>query len=47
MDVDLIELAKTLAAGARKRVDEEEKRIDAIIAARNAVKEQSQPVPSR
>jgi hypothetical protein len=47
MDIDLVQLAKKLAAGVRARVNEEEKRIDAIIAARNSAKEQTQPVSSR
>lgn len=40
MSLDLIQLARKLAEGARAKVDEEEKRIDAIIAARKAAESQ-------
>jgi len=44
--MDLVQLARKLAEGARAKVDEEEKRIDAIIAARKIsdAKQQSTPV---
>jgi hypothetical protein len=47
MDSELSQLARKLAEGARARVDEEEKRIDAIIARRNAAKAEQQPHPSK
>lgn len=42
MDSELTQLALKLAEGARARVNEEEKRIDAIIALQNAAKAQQQ-----
>lgn len=47
MSPDLVQLARKLAEGARSKVDEEEKRIDAIIAARKAAEVQQQSHPSR
>jgi hypothetical protein len=47
MSPDLVQLARKLAEGARAKVDEEEKRIDAIIAARKAAEAQQQSRPAR
>ena len=47
MSMDLVQLARKLAEGARARVDEEEKRIDAIIAARKINGTKEQPHPTR
>jgi hypothetical protein len=46
VNLDLVQLARKLAEGARAKVDEEEKRIDAIIAARKAADAQ-RPQQSR
>jgi len=44
MSPEVLAFAKKLAEGARSKVDEEEKRIDAIIAARkNAGTQQAHP----
>jgi hypothetical protein len=46
MSPELLQLARKLAEGARAKVDEEQKRIDAIIASRKAEAER-QAHPSR
>ncbi|HET8638354.1 MAG TPA: hypothetical protein VFL96_16000 [Acidobacteriaceae bacterium] len=47
MSPDLVQLARKLAEGARSKVDEEERRIDGIIAARKAAEAQQQSHPTR
>lgn len=47
MSMDLVQLARKLAEGARAKVNEEEKRIDAIIAARKFNESKDQPHQTR